>query len=81
MPATHAGTVLVATVQGGGTVPPTIGLTRRLVEHGHHAHVLSEPSVENEAHAVGCSFSLWPPAPFATHRVARITATIVTLPE
>jgi MGT family glycosyltransferase len=60
-----AGTVLIATLQGGGTVPPTMGLARGLVERGHHVHVLSEPTVEDEARAAGCSFSLWPTAPFA----------------
>jgi MGT family glycosyltransferase len=65
MAAVRAGTVLVATVQGGGTVPPAMGLARRLVEHGHHVHVLSEPTVEDEARAAGCSFSLWATAPSA----------------
>jgi MGT family glycosyltransferase len=65
MAAVTAFTVLVATLQGGGTVPPTMGLARNLVERGHHVHVLSEPTVEEEARAAGCSFSLWPTAPFA----------------
>jgi UDP:flavonoid glycosyltransferase YjiC (YdhE family) len=58
-------TVLLATMQGGGTVPPTMAVARRLVEHGHRVHVLSEPTVADEAAAAGCSFSLWPTAPFA----------------
>jgi UDP:flavonoid glycosyltransferase YjiC (YdhE family) len=48
-----AGTVLIASLQGGGTVPPTMGLARGLVERGHRVHVLSEPTVEDEARAAG----------------------------
>lgn len=58
-------TVLLATMQGGGTVPPTMAVARRLVERGHRVHVLSEPTVADEAAAAGCSFAVWPTAPFA----------------
>jgi UDP:flavonoid glycosyltransferase YjiC (YdhE family) len=57
--------ILLATMQGGGTVPPTMAVARRLVEHGHRVHVLSEPTVAAEAAAAGCSFTVWPTAPFA----------------
>ena len=54
---------LLTTWQGGGNVPPELGLARRLIEAGHRVHVLSEPSVEPDARAAGCSFTRWPTAP------------------
>jgi MGT family glycosyltransferase len=63
MAAPRSGTVLLATLQGGGNLPPQLGLARRLVDRGHRVHVLSEPSVADEAHAAGCGFTAWPTAP------------------
>ena len=54
---------LLTTWQGGGNVPPELGLARRLIGAGHRVRVLSEPTVEPDALAVGCSFSPWPTAP------------------
>ena len=42
---------------GGGTLPPELGLARRLVERGHQVHVLGENPVEPDAIAAGCTFS------------------------
>jgi MGT family glycosyltransferase len=70
MAAPEPADILLATVQGGGTIPPQMGLARRLVERGHRVHVLSEPTVEAEARAAGCSFRTWPSAPF-TDAVSR----------
>ena len=54
---------LLTTWQGGGNVPPELGLARQLVDAGHQVRVLSEPTVEEDARAVGCSFTRWPTAP------------------
>jgi MGT family glycosyltransferase len=54
---------LLTTWQGGGNVPPELGLARRLIQAGDRVHVLSEPSVESDATAAGCSFTPWPTAP------------------
>jgi len=48
---------------GGGTLPPELGLARRLVERGHQVHVLGESPVEPEAIAAGCTFSGFVRAP------------------
>ncbi|MGK5168879.1 nucleotide disphospho-sugar-binding domain-containing protein [Geodermatophilus sp. CPCC 205761] len=63
MAASRPGTVLLVTLQGGGNVPPQMGLARRLTGRGHRVHVLSEPSVAGEARAAGCAFTPWPTAP------------------
>ncbi len=54
---------LLATWEGGGVVPPELGLARRLVERGHHVRVLACPAVEAAARASGCEFSPWVTAP------------------
>lgn len=38
-------TYLFALTDGGGTVPPELGVARRLVERGHRVTVLSEDSM------------------------------------
>ena len=55
--------LLMTTWQGGGNVGPELGLARRLIEAGHRVRVLSEPTVESDARAVGCAFTAWPTAP------------------
>ena len=65
----------LTTWQGGGNLPPQLGLARRLVAAGHRVRVLSEPTVEADAHAVGCSFTPWPTAP-SIGAVGRDTAVI-----
>ena len=54
---------LLATIDGGGTVPPELGLAARLVRRGHAVRVLADPIVEPGAHAAGCAFSPWRRAP------------------
>jgi MGT family glycosyltransferase len=58
-----AGRFLLATIDGGGTIPPEVGLARRLVERGHSVLVLADPTVEQEALAAGCTFTPWRTAP------------------
>ncbi len=57
--------------EGGGNVPPQLGLVRRLVSRGHQVRVLTEPSVEDEVVATGASFASFQRAP---HRADRSMA-------
>lgn len=53
---------------GGGNIPPQLGIARRLVARGHQVRVLTEPSLEPEVTAVGASFVALTRAP---HRYDR----------
>jgi MGT family glycosyltransferase len=59
---------LIAMVDAGGTVPPTIGLGAELVRRGHLVHVLADPIVAPAAISAGCSFTPWREAPHVTTR-------------
>jgi MGT family glycosyltransferase len=59
---------LLITWDGGGVVPPELGLARRLIERGHRVHVLADPTLEAEAGAAGCSFTPWTTAPHVRSR-------------
>ncbi len=52
--------------EGGGTIPPQLGVARRLLDRGHKVHVLADPTVEDDALAAGCTFSAWQRAPHRT---------------
>ena len=52
--------------EGGGTVPPTLGLARRAIARGHRVSVLGDPTIEQAAVAVGCDFTSWRTAPHKT---------------
>ena len=52
--------------EGGGTVPPELGVARRLVDAGHRVHVLGDPTISASAQSIGCSFSPWERAPHRT---------------
>ncbi len=54
---------LLVTWEGGGVVPPELGLARRLIARGHTVHVLADASIEAEARAIGCSFDAFRQAP------------------
>jgi MGT family glycosyltransferase len=54
---------LLAVIDGGGTVPPTLGLAAALVRRGHQVRVLADPTVEPAARAAGCAFTPWRAAP------------------
>jgi MGT family glycosyltransferase len=58
-----AGRFLLATIDGGGTVPPEMALATELVRRGHSVHVLADPTVRSSAVATGCGFTPWPTAP------------------
>src|SRR5262245_4185680 len=48
--------VLFVCHDAGGNVPPALALAESLVRSGHHAAVLSQPSVRSRAVDVGCEF-------------------------
>lgn len=55
--------VLLATWEGGGVIPPEMGLARRLIARGHDVHVIADPAVAKAAREAGCGFSPWVRAP------------------
>jgi MGT family glycosyltransferase len=54
---------LLTTWEGGGVIPPELGIAKRLVARGHEVRILADPSVEPAARASGCAFSPWVRAP------------------
>lgn len=58
-----AGRFVLATIDGGGTLPPEMGLAAELVRRGHSVQVLADPTVEDSALAAGCGFTPWRTAP------------------
>jgi UDP:flavonoid glycosyltransferase YjiC (YdhE family) len=54
---------LLCTWEGGGVIPPELGLAKRLIARGHQVRVLACPAVEEAARAAGCEFSPWVTAP------------------
>lgn len=54
--------------EGGGNVPPQLGLARKLVERGHVVRVLTEPSVEEDVQATGASYASFTKAPHRNDR-------------
>jgi MGT family glycosyltransferase len=59
---------LLATWDGGGTIPPELGLAAELVARGHEVTVLSDDTVEQEAVGAGATFTPWQRAPQARAR-------------
>lgn len=49
--------------EGGGNVPPILGLARRLVERGHSVRVISDPCNEGEIRTAGCEYTAYSRAP------------------
>lgn len=63
----HAGyRYLLPMWEGGGTIPPELGIARRLLAAGHDVHVLGDPTVEDAARGAGCGFTPWRRAPHRT---------------
>ena len=60
--------LLLATWDGGGTIPPELGLAAELVSRGHEVIVLSDDTVEKEAVEAGATFVPWDRAPQARAR-------------
>ncbi len=53
---------------GGGNVPPMIGLARQLVARGHAVHVLGDPTLAPEVEEAGARHLPWTTAPHRTSR-------------
>lgn len=52
-------TYLFALTDGGGSVPPELGVVRRLVARGHQVDVLGEDSMADAVAATGAAFHRW----------------------
>jgi MGT family glycosyltransferase len=59
--------------EGGGNVPPILGLARRLVERGHQVRVISDPANEREVYMAGCEFTPYIRAPHRHDKSAAST--------
>ena len=58
----NRGTALFVTIDGGGNLPPVLGIARDLAEKGYRISVLSEPCMENMIRTLGYHF-----IPFKRH--------------
>lgn len=54
---------LIATWEGGGSVPPALTVARKLLARGHRVRVMSDRCNRDEAEAVGAAFVPWSRAP------------------
>lgn len=63
-----ARTYLFALTEAGGTVPPELGVARRLVERGHRVTVLADGSMADEARATGAAYLPWSAGPAGEFR-------------
>jgi MGT family glycosyltransferase len=70
------GRFLMAVIDGGGTLPPAMGVAAELVRRGHTVSVLADPTVEPSARAAGCDFTPWRAAP-RIDSVAEQTAMVI----
>jgi MGT family glycosyltransferase len=53
---------------GGGNIPPALGIVRRLVARGHAVRVLGDPTLAEEVHEAGAEHTSWVAAPHRTSR-------------
>ncbi|WP_373495643.1 glycosyltransferase [Aquiflexum sp.] len=47
---------LFVTIDGGGNIPPVIGLAKRLADNGHKVNVLTEPCMKDPVESMGLGF-------------------------
>ncbi|MFB6340196.1 nucleotide disphospho-sugar-binding domain-containing protein [Saccharicrinis sp. FJH62] len=47
---------LFVMIDGGGNVPPTFGVIKKLIQRGHSVNVLAEPCLERAVKAMKCNF-------------------------
>lgn len=66
-------TFLFVLWEGGGNVPPMLGLAKRMIDRGHKAIVISDPCNEPEARAAGCDFFPYTTAPHRYNKSAEST--------
>lgn len=57
---------LFALWDGGGALAPELGAASRLIGHGHQVHVLADPTLRDQALAIGATFAPWIRAPHRT---------------
>jgi MGT family glycosyltransferase len=57
---------LFALWDGGGAVPPELGVARRLIARGHDVRVIADPTLRDQAVAIGAGFTAWDAAPHRT---------------
>ena len=57
---------LFALWDGGGAVPPELGVARRLIGRGHDVRVIADPTLRDQAVAIGAGFTPWDAAPHRT---------------
>src|SRR3954451_10965374 len=67
---------LMAVIDGGGTLPPAMGLAAELVRRGQTVSVLADPTVEPSAKAAGCDFTAFDAAPHIDS-IAEQTAMVI----
>jgi MGT family glycosyltransferase len=60
---TEARRFLFVMFEGGGNVPPQLGVARRLVERGHAVRVLGDRAIEADVRAARCEFAPYRLAP------------------
>lgn len=53
---TKSRSYLFVTWEGGGNVPPVLGLAKQLVKRGHRVRVLAEPCLQAQIEAIGASY-------------------------
>jgi MGT family glycosyltransferase len=61
--ASHKGSYVLATFEGGGSVAPFITLARKLLANGHKVRIVSDECNRGEALASGANFSPWTRGP------------------
>lgn len=59
---------LLATFEGGGSVPPMIGVAEKLIARGHRVRVMSDACNRPEVEAAGAAFVPWTRAPSKPHK-------------
>jgi UDP:flavonoid glycosyltransferase YjiC (YdhE family) len=66
-------TFLFVLWEGGGNVPPILGVAKRIMARGHEAIVISDPCNEAEVRAAGCRFFAYSTAPHRNDKSANST--------
>jgi MGT family glycosyltransferase len=75
---------LFVTWNGGGNVPPTLSIARKLVARGHRVRVVAPPSLASVVRAEGCAFVAFARAPDRTRSSGMLlgrAATLALAPE
>jgi MGT family glycosyltransferase len=57
---------LFALWDGGGAVPPELGVARRLIARGHDVRIIADPTLRDQSFAIGAGFTPWNAAPHRT---------------